>query len=117
LSSLARHSELVRVLLDESLPRPWGRELSGVEVVHVVDLGWAGVKNGELLRRASAEGFAALVTADRNMPFQQNLKHAGVGVIVVRAASTRIQALRPHAAALLMALQEIEPGELRIIGG
>jgi hypothetical protein len=39
-------------------------------------MGWAGIKNGELLRRASTE-FNAFVTIDQNLRFQQNLFRPG----------------------------------------
>lgn len=52
-----------RVLLDENLPRLLKRELPGFEVHTVAEMGWAGVKNGKLLRLAEAE-FDILVTAD-----------------------------------------------------
>ena len=44
----------MRVLLDEHLPYRL-RQLFAVEVVTVGYQGWKGIKNGELLRKASAE--------------------------------------------------------------
>jgi predicted nuclease of predicted toxin-antitoxin system len=54
-----------RVLLDENLPLRLRRWLPGVEAVTVEFMGWKGVRNGELVRRAQAADFAVLVTADR----------------------------------------------------
>ena len=51
----------MRVLLDECVPRALRNDLPGHEVKTVAELGWAGVKNGELLRRAAAE-FDVLIT-------------------------------------------------------
>jgi predicted nuclease of predicted toxin-antitoxin system len=62
----------MRILLDESLPRRLEQELSGHEVQTVQSRGWAGLKNGELLRLASAE-FQALLTGDQNLEYQQNM--------------------------------------------
>ena len=53
----------MRILLDESLPRQLALEISGHQVQTVQKQGWAGLKNGELLRRASAD-FDVLVTGD-----------------------------------------------------
>jgi hypothetical protein len=39
----------------------------------VQQMGWAGVKNGELLRRAEGE-FDLFLTADKNLRYQQNLR-------------------------------------------
>ena len=61
------------VLLDEQLPRHLAREIGGHNVSTVQQRGWAGLKNGELLRVAADAGFEVLVTADRNLQFQQNL--------------------------------------------
>lgn len=41
-----------RVLLDEMLPRLLARELPGNRVTTVVQEGWSGILNGELLRLA-----------------------------------------------------------------
>lgn len=40
----------LRILLDECAPRPWKRELVDYEIRTVVEMGWSGKKNGELLR-------------------------------------------------------------------
>ena len=55
----------VRVLLDEQLPRQLGPYLTGHEVRTVQQESRAGLKNGDLLDRAEAAGFAALVLATR----------------------------------------------------
>ncbi len=57
----------MRVLLDEQLPRHLAREIGGHDVSTVQQRGWAGLKNGELLRVAADAGFEVLVTADRNL--------------------------------------------------
>ena len=61
------------VLLDEQLPRELALEITCHDVQTVQQQGWAGLRNGELLQRAADAGFEVLVTADRNLPFQQNL--------------------------------------------
>jgi hypothetical protein len=43
----------VRVLLDENLPHDLIAQLTGHDVITVQGLGWAGVKNGDLLGRAA----------------------------------------------------------------
>jgi hypothetical protein len=63
----------VRILLDESLPKPLARLLVGHEVRTVVQMRWSSLANGALLRQALASGFDVLLTADQNLPFQQNL--------------------------------------------
>ena len=75
----------MRVLLDENLPLDLVPELVGHEVATVINRGWAGVTNGELLRRAGGL-FDAFVTMDRNIEFQQNIPALPLGIILVRAA-------------------------------
>ena len=63
----------MRLLLDESLPRPLSDLLVGHDVHTVTQMGWTSLGNGALLRQAAVK-FDALVTADQNIEFQQNLK-------------------------------------------
>jgi len=107
----------VRLLLDESLPRQLGRELSGHEVTTVAERGWAGLKNGDLLRRAATEGFAALITGDRSIQHQQNVPAFGIGVVVLVARSNRLEDLLPLVPDVLSAVAFVQPGELREVGG
>ena len=60
----------MRVLLDEQLPRHLAREIVGHDVSTVQQRGWAGLKNGELLRVAADAGFDFLVTADRSRRYR-----------------------------------------------
>jgi hypothetical protein len=101
----------MRILLDESLPRRLALEISGHEVQSVQKQGWAGLKNGELLRRASGS-FDVLVTGDRNLEFQQNLTKVSIAVVVLIAKSNRIESLRPLVPRLLTILASIQPGQL-----
>ncbi len=51
-------------------------------------MGWAGVKNNQLLALAEAE-FDVFITVDRNLSFQQNLPQFDIAVIVLQAPSNR----------------------------
>jgi len=105
----------VRLLLDEHLPVDLAAELTGHEVDTVVGLGWQGITNGELLRRASAR-FDAFLTMDRNIEFQQNLAVLPFGIILLSATSNRMAHLRPLVPAILTAVQDIAPGSVQRIG-
>ena len=100
----------MRVLLDEQLPRQLAREVSGHEVSTVQQCGWAGLKNGELLRCAADAGFEVFVTADRNLEFQQNLSRARLGVILLVAPSNTIEDLLPLVPDLLSAIPKSRRG-------
>jgi hypothetical protein len=60
--------------------------------------GYAGLANGELIRRAVADGFEVLLTADRNLPAQQNI--AAVGIAIVLVPGNRVAEIARHNAAL-----------------
>lgn len=98
----------MRILLDESLPRDLGQEIPGHEVTTVQKAGWAGLENGELLRRA-AERFDVLVTGDQNIDFQQNPTQVPMAVVILVAASNRIESLRPLVSELLRVLAHVPP--------
>ena len=105
------------LLLDECVPRPLKRDLIGHDVRHVVDMGWAGKRNGELLRLMLDARFEALLTVDKNLPFQQNLQASGIGVVVMLAKTNRVKELQPFAPQVLEALATIAPGQLIRVGG
>lgn len=86
----------MKLLLDESIPRQLGKYFpGGFEVRTVSQIGAAGLDNGALMRQAAADGFDALITADRNIEYQQNLDNLPIPVIVLAAYRTRVQDLGP----------------------
>lgn len=107
----------MRILLDECVPRPLKRELVDYEIRTVVEMGWSGKKNGELLRRMNQDGFTVLLTTDQNLRYQQNLEQAGVAVIVLAARSNRLPDLVPLIPDVQSVLSTIAPGEVIEVGG
>lgn len=45
----------MNILLDECIDRKFARELIGYDVKTVPQMGWAGIKNGQLLALAESE--------------------------------------------------------------
>jgi len=105
----------MRVLLDENLNWRLKRDLPGHEVESVPLLGWAGIQNGALLRKAAENGFDVLVTMDSNMVHQQNLPIQSIAVIVLRAPSNRLADTQPLMSKVMQALQNLRKGTLTII--
>lgn len=103
------------MLLDESVPRKLALELTGHVTQTVQKRGWSGLKNGELLRTASAE-FEVLLTGDQNLEFQQNTASLPIAVVVLVAVNNRIETLRPLVPELLKAIEGIRPGQLIRVG-
>lgn len=104
----------MRILLDECIDRRFARELVGYDVKTVPQMGWAGIKNGELMRLAEAE-FEIFVTVDRNLSYQQNLRKFDIALIVLQARSNRIQDLLPFADLIIEAFSRIEKGKATLI--
>ena len=101
----------MKVILDECLPRRLKQQLVDHDVSTVPEMGWAGVKNGALLRLVEA-AFDAFVTIDGNMRYQQNLGVLGVGIVVLEASDNTIETLRPLCPQILRVLESIQPGEI-----
>jgi Domain of unknown function (DUF5615) len=105
----------MRILLDESLPKELQSELPGHEVRTVQEMGWASLRNGELLSRCGNQ-FDVFLTADQNLQFQQNLKALPVSVAVLAAKSNRIADLRALIPKLLDSLSSLQSRTLVRIG-
>jgi len=106
----------VRVLVDESVPRLLAPELRGHEVRTVAELGWTGLKSGEPLTRAAEAGFAAFITMDRNLQYQQKVGRLSLGIVLLRAPNNRVETVLPLAPAVLIVLEQLRPGTVIQVG-
>lgn len=102
----------MRILLDECVDRRLAQEIEGHDVFTVPQAGWAGVKNGDLLRLAQ-EQFDVFVTVDRNLSFQQHLPQFTIAVIVLEAPTNRLKDLRLLVPQLRQILPLTSNGQLR----
>jgi predicted nuclease of predicted toxin-antitoxin system len=84
----------MKILLDECIDRRLAREFISYEIKTVPQMGWAGIKDRELLILAEVV-FDVFITADRNLSFQQNLSHFDLSLIVLQAQSNRLADLKP----------------------
>ena len=97
----------MRLLLDESVPSRLRRALPEPSVRTVGEMGWSGVKNGQLLALAAVD-FDAFVTVDKNLPYQQNLNTLPIAVVVLDSMSIELPALL-----LLMPALEVQLSSLK----
>ena len=104
----------MKLLLDECVPKRLKNDFTGHEIRTVEEVGFKGLKNGELLR-AAAEDFDALITVDRRMPTQQNLSQFNLAVIVLVAKPCRYSQLRLLVPKVLENLDNIKPRDIVII--
>jgi hypothetical protein len=99
----------VRILLDECVDWRLSRALVGHDVRTARQMGWAFIKNGELLALAS-ERFDVFVTVDRNLPHQQNIRALPIAIIALHAKTNRLADLLPLISNLLAAIRSAKPG-------
>jgi hypothetical protein len=82
----------------------------------VTRAGWAGVKNGALLKLAE-ESFDVFVSADLNIPHQQNLRGSPLGFVFLRAGGTQLRDILPYIDDLREAISMVDPGQLAYVPG
>jgi hypothetical protein len=100
----------MKILLDECIDRKFSREFKDYDIKTVPQMGWAGIKNGQLLALAASE-FDVFITVDRNLSFQQNLPQFDIAVIVLCASSNRLEEMKPLAPKILDCLPNIVKGQ------
>lgn len=96
------------ILFDNGTPAPLRYALKGHTIVEAIERGWDGLVNGELLANAEAAGFEVLVTTDKNMRFQQNLRGRKIAFVVL--GNSQWPVLRRYVERVVVAVDEAKPG-------
>lgn len=102
----------MKILLDECVPWPIYKLLAGHECIGVRQRGWAGFKNGALLKLAEGQ-FDLFITTDQNILYQQNLARGHVPIL--QLSTNNLRRIQAAAALILAALEVLQPGEFRQI--
>jgi hypothetical protein len=85
-----------KLLLDENLPKKLKYRFGeGYEVITVPEKGWQSLRNGELLQAMNLDGIEYLVTADKNLSFQQNYRKWNVKLIVLNTLDNQYETVLP----------------------
>jgi predicted nuclease of predicted toxin-antitoxin system len=105
----------MKILIDECVPRKLKPFLTGHTCRTVSEAGFSGKKNGALLELAEANSYDALITIDRGMESQQNLRGRRISVVILKGRSGRLQDLVPLVSECLKVLSGIQPGQVRRI--
>ena len=71
------------ILFDNGTPRGLVRFLAGHSVEEARTRGWEELSNGELIDAAEQAGFNVMVTTDKNIRYQQNLKARKIALVVL----------------------------------
>src|SRR4029077_1578318 len=89
-------------------PRRFRDLLARCTVSTAVEMGWEQLKNGELLNAAEADGFEVLITADKNLQYQQNL--ASRRIAIIELPTNRLRLVANYAPQVNAALTTIAAG-------
>ena len=75
----------MKLLLDENLPKRLKQDFTNHEIFTVREMGWNGIKNGELMQLMVDKSFSALLTFDKNLQYQQNFQKFTLTVFILTA--------------------------------
>jgi len=98
----------MNVLFDHGTPRGLARYLPDHTVTRALERGWDRLTNGKLLAAAEEAGFDVLVTNDKNMVHQQNLKGRKIAVVIL--GQQQWPKLQPHVDRVAEAVNAATPG-------
>jgi hypothetical protein len=96
------------ILFDHVTPSGIAQFLPGHTVTKAKDRGWDTLTNGDLLAEAERAGFDVLLTADKNMRYQQNLKGRRIALVVL--STPQWPAVRLHVEWIAAAVDAATPG-------
>ena len=96
------------ILFDNGTPAPLRHALKGHTVVEAIERAWDRLQNGELIAAAEAAGFDVLLTTDKNIRYQQNLKGRRIAFVVL--GNQQWPALQRYADRVLAAVDNAKPG-------
>jgi hypothetical protein len=106
----------MRILLDECVDEALRRLFVGHECQTCRFAGMSGLSNGRLVEAAESAGFDVLVTVDRKMSSQQNLRGRAIALLILYAKTTNFEDLAQLMPEVIERLPSIRPGEVMHIG-
>jgi len=98
----------MKILFDQATPVPIRPYLQGHLVRTAAQQGWSTLRNGDLLNAAEESGFELLLTTDRNMGYQQNLRGRNIAIVVLSVQQW--PKLRPHIETVIETVNAATPG-------
>ena len=98
----------MKIIIDECVPSIVKKGLPARDIVTVQEMGWAGIKNGELLRLVAVD-FDVFITSDKNLRFQQNLTALDLAMVLL--PSNQVPAVQALLGDLDRSLTDISSGE------
>ena len=97
------------VLFDHGTPNGLARALAEHTIHTAQSKGWDTFSNGDLLNAAEEASFDVLVTTDRRIRYQQNLRDRHIALVVL-IGSTKWSLVRQHTDRIAAAVAAATPG-------
>ena len=99
-----------RVLFDHNVPGPLKRFLRACEVHFAEEMGWATLKNGQLLDAAEAAGFDVLLSSDKTIRYEQRMIDRHIGIVSM--SDNHWPSVGEYGSVIAEAVEAVEPGEV-----
>ena len=82
--------------------------MTGIQSHCLVIMGWAKLSNGDLLA-ATEKSFAAFITTDKNLRYQQNLAGRRLAILVL--PTTSWPEIQKHTKKVVESVNALKPGD------
>jgi hypothetical protein len=84
------------------------RLLTGHNCQTAQQMGWGGIKNGDLLK-AAENHFDIFITSDQNIRYQQNL--SGRKIAIIELSTNKLRRIENASVLLTTTVAQIKPGD------
>lgn len=98
----------MRILFDHGTPSGVVRSLAGHEVTEAIERAWNTLSNGDLLTQAESAGFELLLTTDKRIRYQQNLRGRKIAIVVLGNSAWPV--VRKYLDRVIAAVNAATPG-------
>jgi predicted nuclease of predicted toxin-antitoxin system len=105
----------MKILLDECITKRLKNKLPEYKVNTVFEMGWSGLKNGNLMKVAVENSFEIFLTIDKNIEYQQNLKSYEIAVVILNTVNSKIEYLEELLPKFKQEINNFEKGKAYII--
>jgi hypothetical protein len=101
------------ILFDQGTPIGIRDSLHGHTIRTAYEQGWSTLLNGELLREAEDAGFELLLTTDKNLIHQQDLRNRKIAIVVL--GTNRWSLIKLALQSISEAVNAAKPGSYALV--
>lgn len=105
----------MKILLDENIDVRFKKSFTGYYAFTVNDMGWNGIKNGQLLLLLNENKFDTWIVVDKNIPYQQNLSNLPCLIVVLDVYRNTLKHLLPLIPKIFEVLQTEDASKVVVI--